>query len=275
MLNTFSNILSVICPKYVIIVLIIIIATLAILWFNQNQKLRKQLQIKKDERGFRQKLIDERAKVQEQNVQLAIKNRKLESDTLKFQLQPHTLNNILASLRSLSFNLNRGIEALSETLEYILYSGENQLVTIQEEIGFIKKYLDLNYIFLAGFDSIKIDTSRVDEGCAHYKERCIPHLVTAYFLENAFKHGDTKHAEFLRINIILLPTYFELRVVNRIKVGNPIKVGGIGLSNMKKRLELLLQDEFEITNSKSDYEYHTSLKIKLLHEHTDRSNTGR
>jgi two-component system LytT family sensor kinase len=200
-------------------------------------------------------------RIAKENRKLIADNALLDAEHLKFQLQPHTLNNILANLKVIASKLNKGIDSLSETLDYILYKGNTHLVSVQEEINFIKKYLALNDLFISEIDSIKLIDSQVNRNSKYFDSACIPHLITAYFIENAFKHGDVNHPDFLKIELKLSATAFEMNVVNRIRQ-KPIEAnGGIGLNNMRKRLDLLLTGKFEIASSSNEQEYYSSLII--------------
>ena len=199
--------------------------------------------------------------VSKENAKLIADNALLLNEHLKFQLQPHTLNNILANLKVFSNKLNKGLDSLSETLEYILYRGNNHLVSVQDELHFIKKYLELNDLFTNEIDSIKLDTTQVIPTSKYYYTTCIPHLITAYFIENAFKHGDINHADFLSIDLILTDRQFTMKVINKIKKKPTTGNGGIGLKNMKERLDLLLPGKYEISNSCNEQEYQSNLLI--------------
>jgi two-component system LytT family sensor kinase len=202
-----------------------------------------------------------RKTVKKENQQLLADNLLLRNENLKFQLQPHTLNNILANLKVFSNKLNKGLDSLSETLEYIIYKGNNHLVSVQDELHFIKKYMELNDLFIHELDAIQVDATRVATTSRHYHMPCIPHLITAYFIENAFKHGDINHPEFLRIHLHLTEHHFALKVANKIKQ-QPLKSsGGLGLKNMTERLDMLLPGKYEIERSSSERDYITTLKI--------------
>jgi LytS/YehU family sensor histidine kinase len=205
----------------------------------------------------------QRDKLARENAKLIADNALLEAEHLKFQLQPHTLRNMVATLHVASKNLYKGSEALAETLDYILYHGNKHLVSIQDELNFLEKYKALQGNFVYQIDSIKIDKSQLNTNSNYFKTPCVPHLITAYFVENAFKHGDRNHPEFLKISLKLSDTTFELNVVNRI-IPNPKETkGGIGLSNMRKRLDLLLTGKFDLKNSCNEHEYHSTLIIRF------------
>lgn len=203
----------------------------------------------------------EKKKINSENRKLIADNALLETEQLKFQMQPHTLNNILANLKVTANKLNKGMDSLSETLDYILYKGNNHLVSVQDELDFISKYLSLNDLFISEIDSIKSDFSQVNKNSKFYTKSCIPHLITAYFIENAFKHGDIKHPEFLNIQVKLSESNFNIIVINKTTLSLSKPKGGIGLSNMKKRLELLLDNNFEVKTIAYENEYHSSLTI--------------
>lgn len=210
------------------------------------------------------KLTSERKKreiLSKQNVKLIADHALLEAEQLKFQLQPHTLNNILAHLKLTANKLNKGLSSLSEILEYILYKGNHHIVSIDEEMTFIKEYLRLNELFISEIDAIKEDYSQVNKNSKYFSYPCIPHLITAYFIENAFKHGNISEKESLRISLKLTDTEFEMSVVNKMKQKPTIEKGGLGLSNMKKRLELLVANKYDIKNNINETEFHSTLTI--------------
>jgi len=203
----------------------------------------------------------QREKISRENARLLANSALLEAEHLKFQLQPHTLNNILTNLKLIAKKLHNGMDSLSETLDYILYKGNTHLVSVQDEITFITKYLALNDLFISEIDSIKFDSSQVISNSKYFTANCVPHLITAYFIENAFKHGDVNHPEFLKIQLKLSDTTFEMNVVNRIRQKLNGAKGGLGLTNMKKRLDLLLTGKYELKNSCNEQEYISNLII--------------
>lgn len=205
----------------------------------------------------------QRDKIARENAKLIADNALLEAEHLKFQLQPHTLRNMVATLHVASKNLYKGSEALAETLDYILYQGNKHLVSIQDELNFLVKYKALQGNFVYQIDSIIIYKSQVNTNSKYFSTPCVPHLITAYFVENAFKHGDRNHPEFLKITLKLSDTTFELGVVNKIIPSPKETKGGIGLRNMRKRLDLLLTGKFDLKNSCTENEYHSTLIIRF------------
>jgi LytS/YehU family sensor histidine kinase len=203
----------------------------------------------------------QRDKLARENAKLIADNALLEAEHLKFQLQPHTLRNMVATLHVASKNLYKGSEALAETLDYILYHGNKHLVSVADELTFLESYKSLQGNFVYQTNSIKIDKSAINTNSKYYSSACLPHLITAYFIENAFKHGDVNHPEFLTIRLKLSDKTFEMSVVNRINQKPSNGKGGLGLTNMRKRLDLLLSGKYEIKNSCNEQAYHSTLTI--------------
>lgn len=203
----------------------------------------------------------DREKLVKENTKLIADNALLEAEHLKFQLTPHTLNNILQNLQSIAKKLNTGMETLSETLDYILYKGNKHMVSVEEELQFIEKYLELNDLFTSELDSIKLHKN-IQQKSKYYSTPCLPHLISAYFIENAFKHGDIHHPDFLQVSVRLTDSNFELIVKN--KIGNRKNgKGGIGLVNMKKRLELLVNGKYEVKTEELNSIYSSKLLIQF------------
>lgn len=209
-------------------------------------------QLKKEKR--------QQEKLRKENTKLIADNALLEAEHLKFQLTPHTLNNIMQNLKSIAKKLNTGMETLSETLDYILYKGNKHMVSVEEELQFIEKYLELNDLFTSELDSIKLHKN-IQQKSKYYSTPCLPHLISAYFIENAFKHGDIHHPDFLQVSVSLNDSNFELSVENKIGNRKNNGKGGIGLINMKKRLELLTNGKYEVKAEEVNGVYSSKLLI--------------
>jgi two-component system, LytTR family, sensor kinase len=213
------------------------------------------------------KVVNQKSRLEhmrKQMAQIEQKRRTMESEALKFQMQPHTLNNLLNNLKVISSRLNRGLERLSGVLDYILYGGEsNQMTSPENEVDFIRKYLALNQDFLPHYDSIKFNSDDVMRTSPHYSRACIPHLVSAYFLENAFKHGDKNHADFLKITVQLSKDYFLIQVINRVPLNPRQSNPGIGHDNLKRRLSLLMGDRYSLSLLPDENQYKATLTLML------------
>lgn len=241
----------------ILVIGLIIAAIVLLIKLNKANELNRSLNEENEN------LQNSNNKLHRENSKLIADNTMLEADQLKFQLQPHTLNNILAHLKLTANKLNKGLGSLTESLEYILYKGNNHLVSVEDEITFISEYLRLNELFLSELDAILLDFSRVNKSTIHYSQPSIPHLITAYFIENAFKHGSMTEKNSLRISISLSDNQFQLFVANKVKNTQKTSQGGIGLKNMKKRLDLLTPNKYEIKTHYTENEFNSVLTIQF------------
>lgn len=239
-----------------VLALIITVIWLAVKLYRAN-KLNKKHAQQHDE------LTIQKNKLHQENAQLMADNALLEAEHLKFQLQPHTLGNVVMTINTVAKNLHKGTEALAESLNYILYKGNQHLVSVSDELNFIRKYLELNQLLYADSIATKVDDSQIQRDSTYFNIACIPHLITAYLIENAFKHGDITHPDFLKISMSLSDNTFVFDVINKIntKAKSPNGNSGLGIRNMEKRLELLLTNRYEIKRSCIDQEYQSTLTI--------------
>lgn len=97
-------------------------------------------------------------KLTKENARIMAENAMLEAEQLKFQLQPHTLNNILANLKAVASKLHRGMDALSETLEYILYKGKGNMVSVENQFTFNERCLQFYEMFLRKREALNMMT---------------------------------------------------------------------------------------------------------------------
>ncbi len=206
------------------------------------------------------------AKLQMENEELAAKNLALETDQLQFQLQPHTLRNIIAGIHVASKNLYHATESLANILDYVLYHRDQHLVSVKNEIDFLRGYQELQAKFIYHDDFMEIDIDKVDITSEYYESVCIPHLITGYFIENAFKHGDIKAQSFLKVRLALAEKQFQFDVQNKCNAEQNKTEAGIGLKNLRRRLELFHHDRFKLIHEIKDSTYHASLTIHFEYE---------
>ncbi|NOZ48228.1 MAG: hypothetical protein GXO79_15845 [Chlorobi bacterium] len=203
-----------------------------------------------------------------------IEKQKIEAElnTLKSQLNPHFLFNVLNSIYSHSL-LKSDIAPsivlkLSDLMSYILYDCKAKLVSLQKEVEFIKNYIELEKIRLEEDIEVKFNIKNID-GVS------IPPLLFVPLIENAFKHGIGTNPKnkciSLSISIINRNFYFNLKnskgaIENSMKKNSK---GGIGIHNVKKRLSLLYPDKHSINIL--NYENSYSVKI-IIYEFTQKRN---
>lgn len=177
---------------------------------------------------------------------------------LKNQINPHFLYNALSLLYSKTLPLSEDVATLvgkiAEILRYSLDEplDEKGMVPIDKEIAHIQNYIDIQSLRFSNKTNVnfgvKGDVSQV---------KIIPMLLIT-FVENSFKHGDLK-----------APINFQLNVENGIEFITQNKIGsinkdesnGIGLENVKKRLELVYPNKYFLRISESENTFRIHLKI--------------
>lgn len=183
---------------------------------------------------------------------------------LKSQINPHFLFNTLNNIYSLSQHqpqlVSESILRLSKILRYLLYETDIAFITIDKEMKILSDYIDLEK--LRYNESVAIDFIHdVDNA-----NETIPPLLLIPLVENAFKHGVSqfKGKRFVDVQCMLSQRQLRFTVRNASHpVSEPTKVkDNIGLSNLRRRLELLYKD-FELVTGEKDSIFTATLTINL------------
>ncbi|MBD0777919.1 histidine kinase [Maribacter sp. ANRC-HE7] len=173
-------------------------------------------------------------------------NVRLQSEIqhLKYQLQPHfffnALNNIYSLVDYQPETAKKTIHSLGKLMRYLLYDTETEKVPLQKELDFMTQYIELMKLRFS--DKIKISYS-FPEMVPNIK---IVPLLFITLVENAFKHGVTASTSSdLSFNLELKETRLTFTATNpNTPKNNSDKSGsGIGLENLKKRLQLLYPNQ--------------------------------
>ncbi len=183
---------------------------------------------------------------------------------LKYQINPHffmnTLNNIHALVDIDPEKSKETILILSKIMRYVLYEGDKSIIPLQREIAFMNNYIDLMRIRYT--DKVKIEV----EAPEHLPDVGIPPLLLITFVENAFKHGVSYQQDSL-IHIKVGIDHERLKFVCRnTKTAEPNKEkkqGGVGLANVKQRLELLYGKNFTLDLEDGADSYEVMLLLPL------------
>lgn len=180
----------------------------------------------------------------ENTTKLQKEKAELELRSLKSQLNPHflfnTLNNIYSLSLSHSEKTSESISRLSDILDYILYKGSKNEVSISEELAVIDHYIALeNLRYSEG--RLKISRTMQLNSTAN-----IPPLLYLTLVENAFKHGVGKstHQTEIKINVSSDDKYSIFRIENTFEDDENKDHEGIGLKNIAKQLQLHYQNDF-------------------------------
>jgi two-component system, LytTR family, sensor kinase len=195
-----------------------------------------------------------------------IEKKQLEIDFLRLQINPHFLTNTLNNIYSLVVTEDQrspnAILSLSNLLDYVLYESSYQEVSIEKEVKFLEDFIELEKIR----NSQRLSINFTVEGDLHGK---IAPLILIAFIENAFKHGvgDSTMGNYINVSISMIENTLLFKVINSKPTQQSQKrktsLGGIGLSNTKRRLESLYPKRYEllIKNERNIHEILLSLQL--------------
>ena len=189
-----------------------------------------------------------------------------ELDYLKYQINPHffmnTLNNIHALIDIDSEAAKDTVIELSKMMRYVLYDSEQDSISLDKEIQFLQHYIQL--MRLRYSDSVEIVVDVPENSPSQVK---IPPLIFIVFVENAFKHGISYNSRsYIHISIEVSAEgdrvcYTVLNSKNLRKWNTP---GGIGLDNVRKRLDLLFPKRYQLEIEDTAHQYSVELNIPAL-----------
>lgn len=210
------------------------------------------------------KSLDEKKTLQNKFLQTQLQLKEQELKFLKMQIHPHFLFNTLNTLYG--FALKKSEKApemilkLSSLLDYILYQVDKPLVLLQDEIRHIEDYVSLEKSRFQESLQITFNKDLIDE-----KLEIAPMLLLP-FVENAFKHG-TQIDGVVAVNINLKVDENELNfTIENSAKNNKNSKKGIGLENIKKRLEMLHPKKHFLEILQEDKVFKVNLKIPIENE---------
>ncbi|MBU2947500.1 sensor histidine kinase [Zobellia uliginosa] len=204
-------------------------------------------------------------KKEEETIRNKNENLQMELKFLKSQINPHFLFNSLNNIYALSVidsnKTQQSIGTLSEMLRYVLYECEQPTVPLKKEISYISNYLDLFRLKSSSPFPIKTDFQVSDTSAM------IAPMIFIPFVENALKHGSMDHVAdgYLDIKVYSDNKKIDFYVANSVSE-MPVQkdaVGGIGLENVKKRLEILYPKNHELKIDQTPKCYTVNLSINL------------
>ena len=186
---------------------------------------------------------------------------------LKAQLHPHflfnTLNNIYSFALQNSPKTPQMVLKLSSLLSHMLYNCKTEEVLLEKEVEIMKNYIDLEKERYGD----KIDISLNIHG--DIQDKYITPLLILPFLENAFKHGTSEQLEkpWMSVDIAVKGHLLKCKVVNSKNESVVPGDSGVGISNVKKRLELLYPGKYELKFADEGSFFAVSLLLQLTPAH--------
>jgi two-component system, LytTR family, sensor kinase len=214
------------------------------------------------------KIIVDWFRQQQTMKDLETQNMQSELKFLKTQINPHFLFNTLNSLYALTLKKSDQapeiVVKLSDMMRYMLYECNERRVSLEKEVNYIQNYLDLEALRQSNL--VDIDFKIKGE----VKNQKIAPLVFIPFLENAFKHGVNHQLAdaYVYVNLEIkdhqLDFYIENSKNERQQSILPKPAGGIGLINVRRRLELIYpgSHSIDIEDQPQAYKVHLSLNLE-------------
>lgn len=200
-----------------------------------------------------------------QKMQLEKEKSDANLNFLKAQINPHFLHNTLNFLyaKSLPYSteLSEGILTLSDIMRYALSEGNARegKAPLKDEIEHVRNVIKINQLRFSNTLNVDFQVSGNLEG-----KMIIP-FVLITLVENAFKHGDLKNQDSpIRIKLNVDEKKLLFYCSNKKKTGPKELSTGVGLENIKKRLDLAYDDNYKFAVSDDDEFYTTELTIERL-----------
>jgi two-component system LytT family sensor kinase len=199
-----------------------------------------------------------------ERIQRDLENQRLSAELafLKSQINPHFLFNSLNSIYSLAYQKSEttpeAILKLSEIMRYMLYECNDNKVDLAKELQYLHNYIDLQKIRFAGkaYIDFKVQGEIINQ-------QIVPLLLIA-FIENAFKHGVANNPLTpIRLLIDVNESHLHFYIQNKKHTNNRDASGGIGLNNVKRRLDLLYPAKYnlDIRDERDTYTVELSLVL--------------
>ncbi len=196
-------------------------------------------------------------------VRLKTEKTKTELMHLQSQVNPHfffnTLNNLYGLVGKDSGKAQELILKLSDMMRYSIYEGEKDSVTLQEEVDYLKNYAEIHEMRYHKKIDINFD-------CKFDAEYKLMPLLFIILLENAFKHGveNLRVNAFVNISVETVKDEIRFSVENNFDASEVAKKPGIGLENLKRRLEIVYPKKHDIHVSIAENVYKAQLILKRL-----------
>lgn len=211
--------------------------------------------------GFFLSLFENQENIRRKQVLLLQENREAELKFLRSQVNPHflfnTLNNIYSLVYEKSAKAPDAVLKLADLMRYVLYE-KKEKVPLQKEWDYILNFVELQKL---RFDYPVAIVTSSSANIGQYE--IAPHLLIA-FVENAFKHGDFRKGDTpLSIILSVADNEITFSVSNKTGAVNKDTMDGIGLENVKRRLELVYPGKHRLQVQQPDSRYEIVLQLTL------------
>ncbi|OJW82699.1 MAG: hypothetical protein BGO69_06925 [Bacteroidetes bacterium 46-16] len=214
------------------------------------------------------KIISDRFRIEKRLHEVEKEKIRTELDFLRSQINPHFLFNVM---NTIYFQINKdnaqargSIERLSELLRYQLYECTTDKIAINKELAYLKNYVAIQAMRMETGSDVKL---QISDNFPAFK---IAPLLIQPLVENAFKHvSHFKESRQNKVHIFLgvdSSTELTVYVANTYDKSNHTKhlinSGGLGIQNLKRRLELLYPEKHSLDIAQKEDVFETTLKIR-------------
>lgn len=195
------------------------------------------------------------------NAFISEEKKTIEIQFLKSQLNPHfifnTLNNIYSLVHFKSEKALPAIEKLSSIMRYTTYESQKEKITLEDEISQIESFIELEQIRRE--NPLNLEFRKEVEN----KTLKLPPLILFPFVENAIKHGVFDKTHPLKINLSYQKQRLQFTVINRIRTHEGDASRGIGIQNLKKRLDIYYPKTHVLDLNKINGFYRAYLELQF------------
>jgi hypothetical protein len=197
--------------------------------------------------------------------ELERKQLEAELKLLKAQLHPHflfnTLNNLYVLALDKSDKTPEVVLKISDLFHYILYECNTDEIDLEKELHLIKNYIDLERLRYDDSLTVSLKT------CGNFNGVRLAPMMLFVFVENAFKHGARHDLNTPKIEIDLCVENGNMQFIctNSLPeeyANDAVGDGGVGLPNVKKRLDLMYSDRYKLDISRTEKRYSVKLSIQ-------------
>lgn len=198
---------------------------------------------------------------QKLKTELVLEKQSGELALLRSQINPHflfnTLNNIYSLVCKKSDDAPEAVMKMSSIMRYMLYDATTDKVLLEKEIEYLKSFIALEKLRIRHNDFVEFNVSGNVEG------RTIAPMLLIPFVENAFKHGSKSTTNpGIRIDLSTESRQIMFSVSNHLRKNTTVikdQVGGIGLTNIRRRLNLLYPDKHRLEINTTEELYNVRL----------------
>lgn len=215
--------------------------------------------------GFIFRLVNNRIQFEKLEKERRAERLSSELKFLRSQVSPHFLFNMMTNMvalaRKKSDLLEPALIKLSDLLRYMLYDSGSEKFPVSKEIELLKNYIDLQQLRFGEDVNVKLEINDACPGCL------IEPLLLIPFIENAFKHGIGMVKDpFIFIQLEIKDRQLFFQVTNNYNSHNlsKDKNSGIGMVNVKNRLDLLYNQKYKLHITDREGVYTVQLNLTLL-----------